>query len=191
MRYVTNNCPGAIKNAFRHARVTMNGPLRGLRHRMPHRAPMAWPTRRCAHCHLPPRALPDAQPQQHGVHNTLGTTINNSSHHSSSHHRAPAVRPARARSTRKCLALRTRFLPIANRLAPPHMRFLLLHSLLSSLCSLLHSNLQANCTGAPAAQRRVGFESQWSADSPCSMRHCLCHAATPQPRAPSARAVNR
>jgi len=34
---------------------------------MPQRAPMAWPNRRCAHCHLPPRALPDAQPQQHGA----------------------------------------------------------------------------------------------------------------------------
>ena len=34
---------------------------------MPQRAPMAWPNRRCAHCHLPPRALPDAQPRQHGA----------------------------------------------------------------------------------------------------------------------------
>ena len=42
-------------------------PFWGSRHRMPQRAPMAWPNRRCAHCHLPPRALPDAQPRQHGA----------------------------------------------------------------------------------------------------------------------------
>ena len=162
------------KNAFRHAPRDDERPSGGLRHRMPHRAPMAWPTRRCAHCHLPPRALPDAQPQQHGVHNTLGTTINNSSHHNSSHHQAPAVRSARARSTHKCLALRTRFLPLANRLAPSHMLHLLLHSLLSSLCSLLHSTLQATCTGALAAQRSVVFAPQWSADSPRSKRRVAC-----------------
>ena len=28
---------------------------------------MAWPNRRRAHCHLPPRALSDAQPRQHGA----------------------------------------------------------------------------------------------------------------------------
>ena len=57
----------AVKNAFRHARARDDErPFWGLRHR-PQRAPMAWPNRRCAHCHLPPRALPDAQPQQHGA----------------------------------------------------------------------------------------------------------------------------
>ena len=34
---------------------------------MPQRAPMACPDRRRAHCHLAPRALPGAQPQQHGA----------------------------------------------------------------------------------------------------------------------------
>ena len=46
---------------------------------MPQRAPMAWPNRRRAHCHLPPRALPGAQPRQHDAqcaeqhHKQLGT----------------------------------------------------------------------------------------------------------------------
>ena len=34
---------------------------------MPQRAPMACPDRRRAHCHLPPPALPGAQPRQHGA----------------------------------------------------------------------------------------------------------------------------
>ena len=41
--------------------------LWGFRHRMPQRASTAWPNQRCAHCHLPPRALSDAQPRQHGA----------------------------------------------------------------------------------------------------------------------------
>ena len=82
-----------------------------------------------------------------------------------SHHQAPVVRPARARSTHKCLTLRARFLPIANRPAPSHMLFLLLHSSLTSLCSLLHSTLQATCTRALAWPRTVHLEAGWSAES--------------------------
>lgn len=68
----SGNLPRSLQNSASptravnpHARVTTNAC--GLRHRMPQRAPMACPDRRRAHCHLPPRALPGAQPQQHGA----------------------------------------------------------------------------------------------------------------------------
>ena len=100
------------------------------------------------------------------MHNALNNIINNLAHHQHfSSPQAPVVRPARARSTHKCLTLRARFLPIANRPAPSHMLFLLLHSSLTSLCSLLHSTLQATCTRALAWPRTVHLEAGWSAES--------------------------
>ena len=156
-------------------------PFWGSRHRMPQRAPMAWPNRRCAHCHLPPRALPDAQPQHHGAQcaeqhdKTTWRTTN------ISHHQAPVVRPARARSISKCHTLRTRLYPIANRLAPSQMLCLLLHSSPTSFCTLLHNNLQATCPGSLAPSWTLDFDAYWNAQSTCSRRHCTCHATTPQP----------
>jgi hypothetical protein len=159
-------------------------PFWGSRHRMPQRAPMAWPNRRCAHCHLPPRALPDAQPQHHGAQcaeqhdKTTWRTTN------ISHHQAPVVRPARARSTHKCLTLRARFFPIANRPVPSHMLFLLLHLSLTSLCSLLHSILHATCTRALArpSEFRRRMESVAAAlepplQVPCAAATCVPSAS--------------
>ena len=179
---------------------------------MPQRAPMAWPNRRRAHCHLPPRALPGAQPRQHDAqcaeqhHKQLGTpptflitpgtsrapragafdaqmphasrtlppdcesprTIPHAlpftpliahqlmqlvaQHFASDMHESPRVAQDSAFGSRmeRRITLRARCFPIANRLAPSHMLFLLLHSLLTSLCSLLHSILRATCTRALA-----------------------------------------
>ena len=169
------------KNDFRLARVTMNARSgacgTGCRSaRRWHGQIGAARTATYLHARFPALNLDNM------MHNALNNIINNLAHHQHfSSPQAPVVHPARARSTHKCLTLRARFLPIANRPAPSHMLFLLLHSSLTSLCSLLHSTLQATCTRALAWPRTVHLEAGWSAEPPCSKRHCLRHAATPQP----------
>ena len=135
-------------------------PLWDLRHRRPRRAPMAWLNRRCAHCHLPPRALPDAQPQQHGAQCAgipNGHNLAQQAYISTKQHSCAPRGPGRSASAARPVHT---FFAIANRLARPHMLFFFLHSPPTSLCSLLHSTLQATCTGALAASRRVNLEAQ-------------------------------
>ena len=159
-------------------------PFWGSRHRMPQRAPMAWPNRRCAHCHLPPRALPDAQPQQHGAQcaeqhdKQLGAppTFLITKHQSC----APRGRVRRTNASRFAHAF-------------SRLRIASHHPTCSSFYSTHRSPACAACCTAFRERRArepsrgpANFEAGWSSQPQRSSRHCMCQAATPQPGAPSA-----
>ena len=103
---------------------------------MPHRAPMAWPNRRCAHCHLPPRALPDAQPRQHGAQCA--------GHHNNQLYAPPTVLITRHQSCASRGRVRrtnaSRFAHASSRL-----RFASRHPACSSFCSTHRSPACAAC----------------------------------------------
>ena len=97
-----------------------------------------------------PRTIPHALPITPLIAHQLMQLV--AQHFASDMHESPRVAQDSAFGSRmeRRITLRARCFPIANRLAPSHMLFLLLHSLLTSLCSLLHSVLRATCTRALA-----------------------------------------
>ena len=97
-----------------------------------------------------PRTIPHALPFTPLIAHQLMQLV--AQHFASDMHESPRVAQDSAFGSRmeRRITLRARCFPIANRLAPSHMLFLLLHSLLTSLCSLLHSISRATCTRALA-----------------------------------------
>ena len=102
-----------------------------------------------------PRTIPHALPFTPLIAHQLMQLA--AQHFASDMHESPRVAQDSAFGSRmeRRITLRARCFPIANRLAPSHMPFLLLHSLLTSLCSLLHSILRATCTRALARPKPI------------------------------------
>ena len=135
---------GSRKKCFPSRARDDEHPLWGLRHRMPQRAPMAWPNRRCAHCHLPPRALPDAQPRQHGAQCA--------GHHNNQLYAPPTVLITRHQSCASRGRVRrtnaSRFAHASSRL-----RIASRHPTCSSFCSTHRSPACAACCTALCKRR--------------------------------------
>ena len=141
---------GAVKNAVRHARVTMNTRSgacgTGCRSARRWHGPIG--AARIAtylHARFPMLNLDNM------VHNALDITIINSMHHqqfsSTGTSRAPRAGAFDAQMPRASHTLPPGCEPPR---ATPHALPFAPHSLLSSLCSLLHSTFQATCTRVPA-----------------------------------------
>jgi hypothetical protein len=151
---------GSRKKCFPSLARDDERPFWGLRHRMPQRAPMACPDRRRAHCHLPPRALPGAQPQQHGAQCA------------GQHHKQLCAPPTFLITRHQPCAPRGRVRRAnASRFAHAfsRLRIALVPSTCSSFCSTHCSPACAACCTAPCKRRarellQVDFESQWSAE---------------------------
>ena len=157
-------------------------PFWGLRHRMPQRAPMACPDRRRAHCHLPPRALPGAQPQQHGAQCA------------GQHHKQLSAPPTFLITRHQPCAPRGRVRRAnASRFAHAfsRLRIALVPSTCSSFCSTHCSPACAACCTAPCKrrarellQRRGGWisnhngvqNSRAQSAVACDMRRRRCRA---------------